>query len=201
VTRADRAVAWVKQVPFGVEFAQVELGADRLTAAGVAIGSRPAPYRLDYTLETDAGFVTSRLWVASRGQGWRRTLDLRRSSRGAWEAETVTEGDAPQAARASGPVSLVGALDCDLGLSPLTNTMPVLRHGLLAGGGPVELLMAWVSVPDLGVHQSGQRYTFLSRDGQRSVVRYEATDGPFTADISFDRRGLVLDYPGIGHRL
>jgi hypothetical protein len=79
--------------------------------------------------------------------------------------------------------------------------MPVLRHGLLSGGGSVELRMAWVSVPDLAVHASGQRYTFVRTEDERSVVRYEATDGDFTADITFDRDGIVVDYPGIGRRL
>lgn len=45
------------------------------------------------------------------------------------------------------------AIDCDLALSPLTNSMPVLRHRMLDGGGPLEFLMAWVSVPDLSVHR------------------------------------------------
>lgn len=195
------SVAWVKDDPVGVEFAEVQIGDDQLAAAGVAIGSGPAPYRLDYRLETEAGFVTSRLRVASRGQGWRRTLDLRRSVSGAWEAERVAEGQALPETPGDEPGLLAGALDCDLGFSPLTNSMPVLRHGLLAGGGPVELLMAWVSVPELGVYRSRQRYSFVRADAGRTLIRYEAVDGTFTADISFDARGLVLDYPGIGRRL
>jgi hypothetical protein len=55
------------------------------------------------------------------------------------------------------------ALDCGLGLCPVTNTMPILRHdyvgaahrGEMAGR---EFVMAWVSVPDLTVHQSRQQY-------------------------------------------
>jgi hypothetical protein len=92
---------------------------------------------------------------------------------------------------------LAGALDCDLGLSPLTNSMPVLRHGLLEPGEPVELLMAWVAVPELTVHASAQRYVPLGE----GVVRFESLDGEFTADIEFDADGLVVDYPGIARRL
>lgn len=36
------------------------------------------------------------------------------------------------------------ALDCDLAFSPLTNTMPVLRHRLHREPGEVRLVMAWV---------------------------------------------------------
>ena len=93
------------------------------------------------------------------------------------------------------------ALDCDLALSPLTNTMPVLRHGLLSGGGPVDLVMAWVSVPDLSVHVSPQRYTFIRREGDRSLVLYESGSRDFVAELVFDSDGFVIAYPGIGHRV
>ena len=88
-----------------------------------------------------------------------------------------------------------GALDCDLGFSPLTNTMPILRHGLHRGGAPVDLIMAWVSVPDLAVHPMRQRYTPLRAGADRALIRYEHADSSFTADLTFDRDGLVLHYP------
>jgi len=93
------------------------------------------------------------------------------------------------------------ALDCDLALSPLTNSMLVLRHGLLEGGGPVDFLMAWVSVPDLAVHASLQQYRFVRSRGGAAIVRYRSLDSDFVADVSFDADGLVIDYPGIGRRI
>ena len=180
-----QAVAWVKDDPFGVEFARVRLSADHLTATGVAIGTDPAPYRLDYTLETGEGFVTSRLQVTAESEEGRRALDLRRSAEGRWSADVELP-------------DLAGALDCDLGLSPLTNSMPALRHGLLEQPGePVDFVMAWVSVPDLRMHASPQRYAPLGG----GVVRFESLDDDFTAEITFDADGLVVDYPGIARRL
>jgi hypothetical protein len=180
-----------------MELAEVTLSADRLGANGVAIRSGPPLYRLDYTLETGAGFVTVRLRVDARGQGWRRHLDLRRSPAGRWTA-AASAGEEDGMPAPGGDLSgLDDSLDCDLGLSPLTNTMPVLRHRLLKGGDPVELLMAWVSVPDLSVHASRQRYVPLGPNR----VRYEDAVGDFRADLVFDGHGLVLQYPGIGRRL
>ena len=66
-----RAVAWVKDDPVGIEFAELAVAGERLTATGVAIGSAPLPYRLDYELKTEPAFVTARLRVTSRGEGWR----------------------------------------------------------------------------------------------------------------------------------
>jgi hypothetical protein len=219
----QRAIAWQKEDPAGAEYAEVTLGNDVMFAAGVAIGGEPSAYRLDYSLETGPGFVTTRLQATARGQGWRRTLDLRRDPAGAWTAATTADGDAPDGlappgAKPAGPAGppappgaaapagripwLDGALDCDLGLSPLTNSMPALRHRLLEEAGSVDLLMAWVSVPDLGVHASRQRYAALrDRSGGGRLIRFESLDSGFTAELAFDADGLVVDYPGIGRQL
>jgi hypothetical protein len=201
VVEATRAVVWVKDDPFGIEYAEIELAPDRLGAEGVAIGGEPAPYRLDYELETGPGFVTSRLRVESRGAGWRRTLELRRDQHGLWTVGAEAEGDVDLPPAGGDPTTFAEALDCDLAFSPVTNLMPILRHDLLAGGGPIELTTAWVSVPDLSVRADAQRYTFVRADPDSRVVRYEAIDGTFAADIVLDPDGIVVDYPGIARRI
>ncbi|GAA3847547.1 hypothetical protein GCM10022403_094070 [Streptomyces coacervatus] len=93
--------------------------------------------------------MTRRLMVTAETETSTRTLDLRRDDAGRWTAD----GE---------PLRGVdGALDCDLGLCPLTNSMPVLRHGLHLAPGEREFLMAWVSVPGLVVRPSRQTYTHL----------------------------------------
>jgi hypothetical protein len=197
-----RAVAWVKDDPFGVEFAEIAIAGNHLTAAGVAIGTVPLPYRLDYELETEPGFVTARLRVTSSGEGWRRELDLRREENGVWSADTEEQGDVDLPPVGGDTTTLLAdALDCDLGLSPLTNMMPILRHGLRHGGGPIEFTMAWVSVPALTVQADRQRYRHLSSAADHHIVRYEAVDGSFAADITVDANAVVIDYPGIARRL
>ncbi len=190
---------WVKE-DGGAEFADVLVQPRRLTASGIAIGSIAHGYRLDYKLETRSDFITSGLLVTARGGGWSRRLDLRRLRSGRWTARTSCHGNAEMPAPGADMTAFDEALDCDLALSPLTNSMPVLRHGLLDGGGPVDFLMAWVSVPDLSVHASRQRYTFLCKSGDISVVRYESESRDFVAELPFDADGLVIDYPGIGRR-
>ena len=196
-TDTVRHVGWSKESPFGAEFVEVRLGRDTLAARGVAIGSAPFPYRLDYELETTVGFVTTRLQVTVRAGGRTRSLDLRRSTEGAWTAR----GDG-ECAPTDRP-DLAGAHDDYLEQSPLFNTKPVLRHGLLHGGDAVDFTMAWVSVPDLAVRRSPQRYAFVRpHDGGDAVVRFEALAGSgFAADVTFDSDGLVLDYPDLAVRL
>ncbi|HUK70253.1 MAG TPA: putative glycolipid-binding domain-containing protein [Streptosporangiaceae bacterium] len=198
-----RAITWIKER--GAEFAEVSLGDTYLRAAGVAVGADPVPYRLDYELDCVDGFVTRRLLVRTQGATWSRRLLLSRDPRGLWGIETSAEGEVDLPAPGGDPAEFAAALDCDLGECPVTNTMPVLRHGLMHGGAPRDLAMAWVSVPDLSVHPSAQRYTFVGpaamaagQEAGTSVIRFQS--GTFSADVVFDDDGLVVDYPGLGRR-
>ena len=58
-----------------------------------------------------------------------------------------------------------------------------------------DFVMAWVSLPDLKVHRSGQRYEHLAP----GRVRFSDDDG-FTADLELDENGLILVYPGLARR-
>jgi hypothetical protein len=154
-----------------------------MRARGRAVGTVPQPYWISYELDTADGFVTRRLRVTAESTDGVRGLDLRHDGAGRWTAngEHLPEVE--------------GAVDCDLGLCPLTNTMPVLRHGLRRASGEREFLMAWVSVPDLTVLPSRQAYTPLGRG------RIRFASGDFRSDIEFDDEGFVVDYPGLATRL
>ena len=91
-------------------------------------------------------------------------------------------------------LELDGADFFDLGWSPLFNSLPVVRDGLLEPGPPRDYVMRWVDVPSLEVSLSEQRYEPLGN----GVVRFRA--GDFVSDISFDSDGFVVSYPGIGAR-
>jgi hypothetical protein len=82
----------------------------------------------------------------------------------------------------------------DLGLSPLFNSLPVIRDDLLDVGTPHTYVMRWVDVPSLEVTESEQRYEPLGN----GLIRFRA--GDFSADIRFDGAGFVLDYPGLATR-
>jgi hypothetical protein len=182
-----RSLVWMKDA--GAEYAEVDF-AEGLAATGTAVGADPVPYRVEYSLRTTPDFVTESLAVRTSGAGWWRSLDLRRDAAGTWTCHTEGTGalDGPPPGCVD---DLDGALDCDLGLSPLTNSMPVLRHGLLKEGGRVALIMAWVAVPHLQVIRHPQWYTHLDQGS----VRFESEG--FTADLSYDADGLVSDYPGL----
>ncbi|CAM5552845.1 putative glycolipid-binding domain-containing protein [Streptomyces aurantiogriseus] len=183
----SRVLTWDVTASGGYETAWVECGEGVLRARGRAVGTVPEPYWVAYELDTGDGFVTRRLRVTVETAARSRTLDLRHDGRGGWTAD----GE-----RLPG---FAGALDCDLGLCPLTNTMPVLRHGLHRGPGERRLLMAWVSVPGLTVRPSWQTYTYLGPSGRGTRVRFAS--GSFRSDVEFDEDGFVVDYPELATRL
>jgi uncharacterized protein len=189
--REHRVAVWRGLDAWRSEYADVWLHMDRLIARGTQLGVEPEPYRLQYALDTASGFATARLTVDSSGAGWSRRLDLVRDENGAWRISADGTGEAELPPPGGEPETVAGALDCDIAFSPLTNTMPILRSRLLQGGGPVDLAMAWVSVPDLQVHRSEQRYEPIDE----RHVRFVGEDGTFVAELELDGEGLVTRYP------
>ncbi len=166
-----RQLVWRGLEEWLAEECSVVIDGERLQARGVQLGAEPHPYRVDYELATGVDWVTERL-RASCGE---RSLDLRRAGDGTWTAngEPLPEVE--------------GALDCDLAFSPLTNFMPARR----LGPEPVDHLMAFVSVPDLGVRLSRQRYEPIDDHH----VRYVSLDSDFVSELELDDDGLVTRYP------
>jgi hypothetical protein len=180
-----RAITWTGLEEWLAEHAQVDVLDDGILATGVQLGVEPQPYRLDYLLDVPHGWITRRLEIEASGAGWRRALVLEHDGAGHWTANSEALDD------------VSGALDCDLAFSPLTNLMPVRRSALHERAGSEDFTMAWVSVPDLKVHASPQRYEHV-RPG---VVRFAELDGDFTAELELDDDGLVARYPRLAERV
>jgi uncharacterized protein len=89
-----------------------------------------------------------------------------------------------------------GCIDIDIGATPFTNTLPI-RRAHLAAGVPQHFRMVWIPLDSLEPFVDEQIYT--RRDDTH--FRYAAADGSFEADITVDEEGLVVDYPGLYHRI
>jgi uncharacterized protein len=181
-----RLLVWQVAETAGFEAAWLRLDGLALCASGQAAGQLPEPYLLTYELQTDDRAVTTRLEVTATLAGAQHGLDLRREH-GSWTVNGEVRPD------------LAPALDCDLGFSPVTNTMPVIRHGLHRGPGTEQFLMAWVEVPALRVIASEQAYTHLGMEPRGARVRF--TSGSYTRDLLLDGDGLVIDYPTMATRM
>ena len=169
-------VAWEGDEDWTAEVCELELSDDGIVATGTQLGVDPYPYRASYELDARGDWITRRFRVTVAGGA---EIDLRHDGEGHWE----------------GRPELDGALDCDLAYSPLTNLMPIRRHALHERAGTFDYLMAWVSLPDLAVHLSPQRYAHR----RLGVVHFSGED--FEADIEVDANGLVTLYPQIARRV
>ena len=222
----QRTVRWQGvDDPHRFDQAVVKLDRDRLSATGT---SETPDYRLQWSLRTGAEFLTRSLDVQITAPTWSRRLALVRDAAGRWASEGRADGvpvtasgelltiddsdwDAENGASPGilDPPSLIGADDCDLGLCPLTNTMPMLRSILpgpglsrSAPGQELGFVMAWVEVPSLRVIRSEQIYQLRRTDVDgTSVVRYIGLHRSFSGDLSVDRDGLVIDYPQLARRV
>lgn len=196
-----RLLVWHGIDAWRAEASEVDEGPDGLRATGVQLGVEPVAYRVDYELHVDAAWITRSLVVTSRGETWSRRLDLRHDGHGTWTCTTEADGGTGLAPPGGDVATLAGALDCDLAYSPLTNVMPVRRLGLHRGAGAADLRMAWVSVPDLGVHASRQQYEHIGPGDSVTIVGYTGEHRGFRGQLQVDRDGYVLDYPGLVRRV
>lgn len=184
----QRFLVWQIDATAGFDSAWAEIRGTRLTADGRMIGQAPQPFWIEYHLETGDDFVTATVRAESRWDGGAASLDLRRAPASGWTVNGETRQD------------LAEALDCDLGLCPLTNTMPVLRHELLRTPGDRHFLMAFIEVPRLRVVPSRQRYIHVrAGDPSRAVIKYRSES--FESDLVFDEDGFVVEYPQLGRRV
>ncbi len=194
-------VAWTGPDPERIDVAHLRLDADRLSAHGT---STTADYALTFHLRTDPRWITRQLDVRVDGDGWWRALTLHRDERGNWTSRLLdaSGGEDPRVTDRR-HADLADALDCDLALCPVTNTMPVLREQMLDASRLgehrwAELTMAWVAVPELEVERSVQRYeSGVAVAGGGAQIRFQS--GAFVEHIEFDADGVVVSYPSIGH--
>jgi hypothetical protein len=192
-------IVWRGAEEWMTEAATVDLDGDGLRATGTQLGAEPGPFRLDYRLEAP-GFVTRELELTAAAEGWRRRLLLRHDGSGTWNAKVEDEGEVPGGPWVGSLPDLAEALDIDIENSPLTNTMPILRHGFQREGSG-DFLMAFVTTPSLRVEASPQRYEHVRGTEDGSVVRYISRDGDFTAELELDSDGLLVFYPRLARRV
>ncbi len=139
------------------------------------------PLNASYLVETDAAWRTRHVRVDVKGGG---TLEILSDGAGRWR----------HADGAALP-ELDGCLDPDISMTPFTNTVAIRRLGSKVGEA-AEIKVAYILVPELSLRAAPQRYRHLSQ----RLWRFDGLDIDFTADITIDDDGFVVDYPGLFRR-
>ncbi|MBL8127070.1 MAG: putative glycolipid-binding domain-containing protein [Thermomicrobiales bacterium] len=148
------------------------------------------PVEVKYTVRVDREWHTRLVKIRQVDYGSvpgfssTKRCTLKRDQYGSW---SVSSGnDKP---RLSGISYLT---DIDIQVTPATNTLPIRRLNL-AVGESAEVTAAWFRIPEFKVEPLRQRYTRLAED----TYGYESPDHDFTATLTVDDLGLVVNYdPG-----
>ncbi len=181
----DRHVIWTPWSAPGLEHLHLTIAPDAVVADSLVIALHEGvPCRARYTVRCDGAWRVRAVEVALLDDS-RPPLALWHDGAGRWS----TPDGAPLTA-------LDGCLDIDIAVTPFTNTLPIRRLGLPLGASR-DLTMAYVHVPELTVAPDPQRYTRLAD----RRYRYESRDSDFVAELPLDAEDLVLDYPGLFHRI
>ena len=201
-----KVVTWQRVDAVGVEQTLLS-NVSGLHARGTQLCADPIPYTCRYELYTDETWAAVHFEVSVEGAGFLRVVRLERAS-GRWRVTASEQGELNAALRAAGqapiglpgsesPDLLAGALDIDLENSPLTNTLPVRRQGLLdrPPGVAHEVEIAFVRLPSLEVVHSVQTYSVLGG----GVVDFRS--GDFRARLTMDTDGYVIHYPDLAQRV
>jgi hypothetical protein len=152
---------------------------------GIASGQA---FRVRYVVRCDAAWQTRELRVVVMDDG-QSSLHLLADGAGHW---TTPDGGAL-------PL-LDGCIDVDLSATPFTNTLPI-RRLRWSRGQSAELRIVYVELPSLRLSVEKQRYTCLEAPGATGRFRFESLASGFKADLTVDRDGLVVDYPGLFRRV
>jgi uncharacterized protein len=185
----DRHVLWQAWTGPGLESLRVTSDAAGVTAESVAIGlTGGRAYTIRYALRCDTGWRVRTLeaWVLGEQSA---ALALSGDGTGHWMG--------PDGSRLP---ALDGCFDVDLPSTVFTNTLPVRRLGMVPGWSE-EMNVVYIGVPDLSLSVARQRYTCLTWGADGGRYRYEGLGTGFTAEITLDGDGLVVEYPRLARRV
>ena len=183
----QREIMWSADDGIGSEFLFLTEDDAGILADSVVFATRDAePTLVHYTLRCDVAWRVREVTVSVAKRGADPdALRLASDGNGHW---SDVKGAALPA--------FDGCIDIDISATPFTNTLPIRRLELKPG--QVELIrVLYIHVPTLEIEPWVQRYTGLAADR----IRYESIGSDFMRELEIDATGLVVDYPGLFHRV
>jgi uncharacterized protein len=193
ITRKGTILTWQGVGAPRLESVRLLVADSRLKASGRLIAAADGDddaFSTSFEAATDASGAFSRLLIRATSAEDECQISVNRTDDGVWLV------DRGQGAERS---TFGGALDIDVAGAVLFNALPIRRLGLHREAGEHQLPVVYVSLPDLSVHVSQQTYTTVSIGEESSVVNYR--DETFSADLTVDSNGFVIEYPGLTRRV
>ncbi|MDR3576497.1 MAG: putative glycolipid-binding domain-containing protein [Anaerolineaceae bacterium] len=190
-TNSDRNIIWSPWNEPGSEHLHLVQDERGFLADGMILRVKESrPIRAHYRIRCDLDWKVQKLEV-NLLESFRPAIRLQSDGNGHWTDE------------AGNPLAeLDGCLDVDISITPFTNTLPIRRMSLKPGESS-EIIVAYISLPEMNVQRSHQRYTCLDVSPTGGNYKYEDQGlfQGFSADLQVDADGLVLDYPELFRRV
>lgn len=171
------SVMWTRTDGRGMDRATLQSSPGGHRIGGTAILSIDGtPYEIRYSVLTDELWRTTTVGAHAQMPDGDRRLALSADGTGSWFV-----GDDPI-------LDLFGAIDVDLGWTPVTNTVAIRRLGLSVGEEQ-EITVARIDFPSHEIERVTQRYRRLDE----AHYRYSSRD--LAVEFEVDEHGLIIDYP------
>ena len=140
-------------------------------------------FRTEYFIKTNKNWEINFLAVNHDLNGKTRSLRLQHDINGHWKM------NGKAAKRFS------DCRDIDISLTPFTNTLPINRLNFTEKKEQT-IDVIYLDILEWKIKRVKQSYTRLSNN----IFKYENVPNNFEASIKVDKKGLVVDYPGLFSR-
>lgn len=144
-------------------------------------------YAVSYRVIVDEQWATREATVQTQTRDATWSTDIARDENGTWFVDGEARPD------------LAACVDIDLEASVVTNTIPV--HRLWAEPGSHEVRAVYVRATKHVVEVLDQTYSFPVVGTAPFACAYAAPQFDFSADLSYDASGLILEYPDLAVRI
>jgi hypothetical protein len=189
-------LTWQRVAAPSLESVRLLFSEGRLRASGrIVAAANPAAgieaFNGSFIASVERADAAGRLMFRTTTADEERQITMSRTEDGVW---LIDHGDG----RTQRDI-FDGAIDVDITGAVTFNALPVRRLRLHREPAAHELPVLCVSLPDLTVRLSRQTYRTVSIDDTGAVITYAEPD--YTADITVDRDGMVIDFPGRARRV
>lgn len=190
-------LTWQRIASPSLESVRLLFSEGRLRASGRIVaaanpGRGTEAFNASFIASVERSDQAGRLMFRTTTAEEERQITLSRTEDGIW---LIDHGDGTTERNA-----FDGAIDVDIAGAVTFNALPVRRLALHREPAEQELPVLCVSLPDLAVRLARQTYRTVSiSDGGEAVINY--SEPGYNEDITVDRDGMVIDFPGRARRI
>jgi uncharacterized protein len=195
-SRRPVILTWQRVVSPSLESVRLLFSGSRLRAYGriVAAANQVTgveAFNASFAASVERAEEAGRLMFRTTTAEEETQMSLSRSEDGVW---LIDHGDGTQQRS-----TFDGAIDVDVAGAVTFNALPIRRLGLHREAGEFELPVLMVGLPSLTISVVRQTYRTISIDEHGSVISY--VDADLDTELTVDRDGMIIDFPGRAHRI